>query len=379
MSPLFSFLTPAVIHRWQRRLAPVLIPLGKAYAQGMRWRAKLHARKKTTPLGVPCISIGNLAAGGTGKTPLAAWFLAWAARNSRHAAVLTRGYGSRAPEHPWKVPLDASPLQAGDEPLMLAQSYPQASVIIDPVRRRGAAHAIACHHPDLLLLDDGFQHLAVHRDVNIVLLRPEDIERDWDRVLPSGIWREDHTALHRADLVLIRASEKLFLSMQACIAARLRFLSVPVFSFSLQPNGLWKVRGNIREKIDGSPLLGRPYILVSAVGSPAEVQKSAAALMRRPPDEQLLFADHHVFTRQDAQRIKARASHKKLAVLTTAKDAAKLARIAGFPFFMFQAEAVFGRWGMKKSGDAYSIVPVSFPDWWQREARRLGLLAPSSP
>lgn len=377
MSPLFSFLTPAVIHRWQRRLAPVLIPLGKAYAQGMRWRAKLHTRGKTTPLGIPCVSIGNLAAGGTGKTPLVAWFLAWAARNGRRAAVLTRGYGSRPPGYPWQVSCDATPQQAGDEPLMLAQTYPQASVIIDPIRCRGARHAIAHYRPDLLLLDDGFQHLAIHRDVNIVIFRPDDIKRDWDRVLPYGIWREDHTALHRADLVLIRASEKLFLSMQACIAGRLRFLSVPVFSFSLQPTGLWKVRGNIREKIDGNPLLGCPYILVSAVGSPGEVQKSAAAFMGHPPDEQLFFADHHLFTQQDAQRIKARASHKKLAILTTAKDAAKLACVADFSFYMLQADAFFGRWGLKKSGNAYSLVPTSFPDWWQEKARHLSLLPPS--
>ena len=123
----------------------------------------------------PCVAVGNIAWGGSGKTPLVDWLLSRTAKQGLEAVVLTRGYGAHPPVLPFPVSPASTAEEAGDEPLMLRLRHPAAAILVDPVRARAARLAEQTLNPDLLVLDDGFQHLAVRRHLNLVLLRPEDL------------------------------------------------------------------------------------------------------------------------------------------------------------------------------------------------------------
>ena len=298
----------------QRFLAPLLIPLGICYKGVMHLRRRLWKWKNPPLPPCPCIAVGNISWGGTGKTPLVDWLLGNTTARGLHPVVLTRGYGAHPPHLPFLVTDKASPLQAGDEPLMLHQRHPSADILVDPVRTRAKQLALHELNPDLLLLDDGFQHLAVARHLNLVLLRPEDLCDQWDRVLPAGSWREGKNALHHADAFLIKTDKAGMRKLMPQLNKFLRVLKKPVFSFTLRP-------GLIRRAGKGSgPLPQGAYILVSGVGNPKQVRTTASRLMRCAPHQHLVFSDHHAYTVQDAADIKAFG----LPVLCTSKDADKL-------------------------------------------------------
>lgn len=398
------------LNRIQEKLAPVLGPLGKLYGFFMDKRARRYGCLKKYRAGIPCVSIGNIALGGTGKTPLTDWFLRWAESRGKRAAVLTRGYGAKPPYYPYTVSHRSVASEAGDEPLMLALAHPSARVVVDPVRCRGAALAEHEYHPDFLVMDDGFQHLALHRDVDVVLLRPEDFMENWNKVVPAGMWRESAGALGRASVFLVRADEAAFENLEPLIRDRLKGLNAPVFSFALRAVGLEPIIGkktafsvspppsaeysrfafsnpsmlnaNISERVHSGPthdVSGEgafPYLLVSGVGSPGDVRETAIQFLGRAPDEHCIFPDHHAYTERDASRIGVAAKAKNLTVVTTAKDAQKLSMVADFSFYSFMADVRFGAKSLirdEESGET-RIVGQSFDQWWERKARDLGLL-----
>ncbi|ORJ59047.1 tetraacyldisaccharide 4'-kinase [Geothermobacter hydrogeniphilus] len=155
---------------------------------------------------VPVVSVGNLATGGTGKTPMVAWLLDWAQRKGVRAAVISRGYGGRRHDGVLTVCAGNGPLvsatEAGDEPWLLASRHPQAVVVVGSDRVGCAECAVREHGAELLLIDDGFQHLRLQRDLDLLLL---DARRPFanGRVLPAGYLREPASARQRADLVIL--------------------------------------------------------------------------------------------------------------------------------------------------------------------------------
>ena len=396
------------LNRIQKKLSPALAPLGKLYGFLMDRRARKYARLKPYRAGIPCISVGNIALGGTGKTPLTDWLLCWAEKHGKRAVVLTRGYGARPPCYPYTVSSRSVAAQAGDEPLMLALAHPSARVVVDPVRCRGAVFAEHEHHPDFFVMDDGFQHLALHRDVDIVLLRPEDFTENWDKVVPAGMWREGAKALNRASVFLVRAEEAAFDEHARLIRDRLKDCAAPIFSFALRASGLEPVLGKKAQcprsssaALPGAPSCstsacanfrfmetpnsGRtredhettnmPYLLVSGVGSPQDVRETATRFMGRAPDEHCIFADHHAYSEQDAARIGCLAKARNLVVVTTSKDAPKLSMVADFVFYSIVVKVRFGRKALVRSvqGNGRDCVEWSFDEWWMQTARTLGL------
>jgi tetraacyldisaccharide 4'-kinase len=141
---------------------------------------------------VPVVSVGNLTLGGTGKTPMVEWLARWYAAQGTRVAIVSRGYGSQAGE-------------ANDESLELAQKLPGLPHVLDADRVRGANCAIVEQAAQLVILDDGFQHRRLHRDVNIALI--DALEPDgFGHVFPRGTLREPLTGWGRADaIVLARA------------------------------------------------------------------------------------------------------------------------------------------------------------------------------
>ena len=186
-----------------------LAPLGTLYGALVRTRLRLYRSGllKTENVGAPVISVGNITAGGTGKTPLVEWAARALAGEGRRACVLTRGYG-RADERRRVVASDgrsvlADAVECGDEPRLLAEKLlGAASVVCD--RDRVAAARWAREHlgADAFVLDDGFQHLRIARDLDIVTL---DATAPWGggHLLPRGRLREPPGSLARADCVVI--------------------------------------------------------------------------------------------------------------------------------------------------------------------------------
>ena len=342
----------------QRALYPVLYPLGRMYASLMATRRRRYesgAKECFTPK-APCVAVGNISWGGSGKTPVVSWLLDWAEQTGKQAVVLTRGYKATPPVLPCLVTAASTPLEAGDEPVMLAKEHPAARIVVDPVRKRSGAWAEEQFSPDIAILDDGFQHLAVTRDCNLVLLKPDDLTSEWDRVIPSGSWREGKEALRRADAFLIK-TETLQL-LEADICRRLELLGVPVFSFSLAPEKLVPVTTTAKNHLKdmgyerASATVKAGYSLFSGVGEPEQVENTAQQFLENTPQQHHRFADHHGYTRADIQTMGASG----LPLVCTPKDAVKVPDVSGVAIWTFQLRTRFN--------DAM-FTDKSFETWWQ--------------
>jgi tetraacyldisaccharide 4'-kinase len=189
--------------RW---LAAPLSPLYGAVVRA-RNRAFDHHPDRSAKVKVPVVSLGNLSMGGTGKTPLTLALAQELAKSGWPNAVLSRGYGGKRMVDPMDVTPDSDPGQTGDEPLLMAQALGSGRVVVGRRREIAALRALA-HDPvpKVLLLDDGFQHRALHRDVDLLLL---DGVRRWGngRMVPLGDLREPMECAKRASaLVVTRGS-----------------------------------------------------------------------------------------------------------------------------------------------------------------------------
>ncbi len=349
---------------WQRRLSPLLAPLGLAYGRLMRARREAYAkgRRPSMEPAAPTVSVGNIAWGGTGKTPLTRWLCARAAADGLTPVVLTRGYKACPPAPHYLVRYESPVEYAGDEPLELARACPGARVVVDPERSRAAAWAAEQFGPDLFILDDGFQHLAVRRHLDLVLLRPADLVRDWNRVLPAGPWREPASALAAADAFLVKAAPGAFTALEPDARRRLGGLGRPVFSFDVRSGGAFPALGN-----DAAVDLARaPFVLVTATGDPRQVLRSVAELAGRAPERHLAFGDHHAFTARHWTSIcqAADAAGARL-VVCTPKDAVKLEPLAAGAeperLLVVRPEVVFG-----PALFADQAFPDWFGAWWER-------------
>jgi tetraacyldisaccharide 4'-kinase len=185
--------------------ALLLVPAA-AYGAIMRLRNAWYDRKGSTRAAtVPVISVGNLAAGGTGKTPLVAWIARRLKAHGLVAAVVSRGYGGTAGPGPLVVSTGSGPRvdarTCGDEPHLLARSLPGAIVVVGSDRIEGARCAAAAG-AGAVVLDDGFQHRRLARDLDVVVLDGRAPFRD-GHLLPRGLLRERPSALSRADVVVL--------------------------------------------------------------------------------------------------------------------------------------------------------------------------------
>jgi tetraacyldisaccharide 4'-kinase len=270
---------------------------------------------------VSVVSVGNLCFGGTGKTPTTVALVRDLVQRGRRPAVLSRGYGRSTRDPMIVVGPDprVSPERAGDEPLEMAQRLPGVPVVVDGDRVRGARIAIA-NGADVLVLDDGFQHLRLARDLDLVLLDAND---PWagSRLPPRGRLREPLSALSRATAVLVT---KLSGDEEA---------------------GLGHIREAVAEIAPGVPVLGSRMralrVLKDGSWCGAEVLDGARVLafagIARPQGfvslleaaganvvESRWRADHHPWDAVEVEEIVAASAAAGAVAVTTAKDAVKL-------------------------------------------------------
>lgn len=341
----------------QAAFGPVLKPLAWVYGVGMRLREGLYKRGlfRTWQPAALTVSVGNIGWGGTGKTPIAGWLLDWAQHKGIEALLLTRGYKAKPVKYPYLVQSGALVEEAGDEPLMLATSHPRAHVIVDPNRIRGGQWGVKQFNPKLVVLDDGFQHMAVERHVNLVLLKPADLASQWNMVIPAGSWRESMSALDRADAFMIKVGPTNFAKLKPYFKERLERFHKPIFSFQVQPTGIRQVlRGNTERDFDGGS-----YLLVTGVGDPELVKRTATSYFGYKPMKHLVYRDHHFYTKSDVLEMQTVARKFGCeAILCTPKDAVKLGPMCTEMFWQFDLRVDFGPSSIGEN--------TPFTTWWNR-------------
>jgi tetraacyldisaccharide 4'-kinase len=309
-----------------------LAPFGVAYGAAVRARLALyrHGRLRVERIGAPVLSVGNLTAGGTGKTPLVEWLAREIAkREGLRVCILTRGYG-RADVRRRVVVSDgtrvlAGAREAGDEPLLLAERLlaQGVAVVCDANRAAAARFAISELHSEFFILDDGFQHLRVARDLNVVTLDATD---PWGggKLLPAGLLREPVSELSRADCVVItRAELAKDLERLRADASRLSG-GRPIFDARTRMIGAQLFTPGEGGEMMPLAQLPRAVAAFCGVGNPRAFflnLKGEGFELKHARS----FADHRRYTQQDVTEIEAEArSVGAEALLTTAKDAVKL-------------------------------------------------------
>ena len=340
--------TPADL---QPQFSPLLLPFSIVYGEAMLLRRHLSQTRLMPRFRAPCacVSVGNIAWGGAGKTPLIEWLMHWTVEHKVKAATLSRGYGGQVNRPPVMVGPRHTAREVGDEPLMLVHSCPQVPVLVDPERRRAARLAVSRLRPELLLLDDGFQHVDMERDLDLMLLRPEDLGADWNRVIPAGCWREPESVLEHADAFLIKCPPSMMEALMPAAIKRLERFGKPLFSFFLAPLHLRRVDNT--ETIIDPHLKNKPYILITGVARPEQVKDTVTSYVGYAPEEVIVHPDHHRYSYREVERLNA----SRKMVICTAKDAAKLRLFPCPAIWYLRTEVQFGPslW-----------TDASFPDWW---------------
>jgi tetraacyldisaccharide 4'-kinase len=317
----------------------ILLPLGAIYGAVTRSRLMAYRRGwfSVSRLAAPVISVGNLTTGGTGKTPLVEWVCRVVAgeevnesmggidRGRKKVCVLTRGYGRANPTSQVIVSnateLLADERESGDEPYLLAKNLVGiAAVISNPNRLAAGEWAIQNLGSEVFVLDDGFQHLGLARDLDIVTVDATD---PWGggSLLPRGRLREPCAGLSRAGCVVITRTEQV--EDLASIKDGVQRLvgPTPVFSSRMVTAGIRRLDG---ESVDKKGLLSQPVAAFCGVGNPESffnhLRREGHALVFTRA-----FADHHDYNQAELDALvkEAKAWGAK-ALMTTAKDATKL-------------------------------------------------------
>lgn len=311
-----------MVDAWYRDAAwlKLLRPLEWLYrnAVARRHRAYASGRKSVQRLPVPVIVVGNITLGGTGKSPLVAWLGRWLAGQGWRPGIVSRGYGGKAPHYPFQIGIDASVIEAGDEPLMLAQQT-GLPVMVDPERPRGARSLIdaGC---DIVIADDGLQHLALGRDIELVVV---DGKRGFGngRCLPAGPLREPLSRLDEVDATVVNGeSEKTFHCSNDIMS----------YQMQLRPAQWRHLVDGVCYPVDRQPFYS-PVHALAGIGHPSRFFATLENLgieVREHP-----LADHHRFSAEDLR------FDDDLPVVMTAKDAVKCRPFAHEHCWVLDVEA----------------------------------------
>lgn len=280
-------------------LSRLLAPLGWFYCALMSVRRGAYriGLCRSAHVGAPTIIVGNITVGGTGKTPLVVWLVRHLSASGYRHGIVTRGYRGAARAWPQQVTGDSDPAQVGDEPVLLARRG-GCPVVADPDRVRGASLLVRERGCDVIVSDDGLQHLRLARDIEIVVI---DGERRFGngRCLPAGPLREPPTRARQADIVLVHGAN-----------------TGEEWGMRLQPRGLHAVAGGMEVTADA---LRRTRVhAVAGIGHPERffraLERQGLSIIRHA------YPDHHAFAAADIR------FNDGLPVIMTEKDAVKCRR-----------------------------------------------------
>ncbi|WP_375738454.1 tetraacyldisaccharide 4'-kinase [Pseudomonas boanensis] len=263
---------------------------------------------------VPLVVVGNITVGGTGKTPLILWLIEHCRARGLRVGVVSRGYGAKPPQLPWRVTAEQGAEQVGDEPLLIVQRS-GVPLVIDPDRSRAVRALLEGDELDLILSDDGLQHYRLARDLELVLV---DAARGLGnrRCLPAGPLREPAERLQSVDAVLCNGAAS---------------DSNDGYGMQLRPTALVNVRSGDRVGL-GHFLPEQAVHAVAGIGNPQRFFKTLEALNWRPIPH--AFADHAVYSSAELNFT------PHLPLLMTEKDAVKCRAFAAADWWYLAVDAV---------------------------------------
>jgi tetraacyldisaccharide 4'-kinase len=306
-------------------LALLLAPFSLLYGLIVMLRNRLFDRGSVKSERLPCrvISIGNLTVGGTGKTPMVIHLARMLREQGYRPAVLSRGYGGTS-KHPVNVvSKGAGPLmgqsEAGDEPVLIAKALTGIPVLTGPRRALTGNWALKNLDADVLILDDGFQHRHLFRDINIVLLNAVSPFGN-GRLLPGGPLREPLGALKRADVIIATGTQDDVAAGRPL--ALPEGIQAPIFRCYYQPRDF--VQGAPEKAFPTAFVKGKKICAFAGIGNPMAFLKTLRALGAEVAVF-MPFPDHHRYKPADVTLIAARArQYQAEMIVTTEKDAIKI-------------------------------------------------------
>jgi tetraacyldisaccharide 4'-kinase len=281
------------------------------YAAAMRWRNDRYNRGRAAveQAGVSVVSVGNITLGGTGKTPMVEWLARWYRARGVRVALVSRGYG-------------AEQGAANDEALELEERLPDVPHVQNADRVAAARMAVEEFESQLILLDDGFQHRRLARDLDVVLI--DALEPfGYEHVFPRGALREPLCGLARANVVALSRADLIYGGERRAIEAR-------VARYAKQ--ALWIEIEHRPQQLVGSDgrmapletIAGRPVAAFCGIGNPGGFRRTLASVGAQVLDLRE-FADHHAYSRDDVAVLAGWVESLDVdAVVCTAKDLVKL-------------------------------------------------------
>lgn len=305
------------------------------YGLGVRGRLLLYGLNILKAEKLPCkvISVGNITVGGTGKTPVAIFIARYLKERGKRVVILSRGYKGNAKGvnivSDGKTVL-LGPEAAGDEPYLMASLLKGVPVVVSPDRVQGGLLAIEKFAPEFIILDDGFQHIRLQRDCNILLVDGKEGFGN-GHLLPRGILREPIGGISRAGFAMSKGE------LKDEAKKILEALKIPMLSFELRPKSLYDIK-NGRDKGLGF-LKGQNVLAFTGLANPASFFRTAenlgAVIIKK-----ITYPDHHPYAKSDLEIIKMEAKNNP--IITTEKDAVKLKRLPldGLSIYALGIEAV---------------------------------------
>ena len=292
----------------------LLWPLSLLYG-AISWLIRLSFQRgwrKSWRAPCPVIVVGNLTAGGNGKTPVVIWLVQALQQRGLRPGVVSRGYGGKAESYPLLVSAETPTGQAGDEPVLIAQRT-QVPVAVAP-QRRAAVEALLARQPlDVIITDDGLQHYALQRDREVVVV--DGVRRfgnGW--WLPAGPMRERASRLEQVDAVIVNGGE-----------ARGREIAM-----TLQPGLAINLVTGQSTTLDQLP----PVVAMAGIGHPPRFFTTLKQQGLQPVAE-VAFADHHAYSQAELNSL----IQKGQCLLMTEKDAVKCRAFAGENWWYLPVDA----------------------------------------
>jgi len=306
-----------LINAWYQRAGWLIVlrPLSLLFNWlASRRRQKQEAAQQQTA--VPVIVVGNIAVGGTGKTPLVLALSRALHERGITAGVLSRGYGGRAPQYPYTVTVDSDVRHTGDEARLLRRQS-SGPMVVDPERSRGLQALIDEGRCDVVISDDGLQHYRLWRDIEIVVVDgARGLGNGWS--LPAGPLREPPARLAQVDYVVINGANRVFSEDQLSAG------ETPVTTMRLVPEYWVNVRTGERADVQALPIpsaLSDDIQALAGIGNPQRFFDTLSELGLAANCHR--YADHHAYSAVEL------AFARDKVLLMTEKDAVKCETFAG--------------------------------------------------
>jgi tetraacyldisaccharide 4'-kinase len=335
---LYDLISAGEESKWRKALLGPLYLLSLLYGWIVSLRVRFYSWNIFSSHSLPCkvVSVGNITLGGTGKTPFVCFLAELLKRKGLRVAVLSRGYGGQL-EGKVGVVADGrqilmEPRQAGDEPYLLAEKLQGIPVIVGQDRYRSGQYAIDHFRSEVLILDDGFQHLALRRDVNFLLLDSTSPFGNGN-LLPRGVLREPADQLTRAHaIVLTKAGMSGNIYNLNGISMQTAFKG-PTFRVDYEPFAV-QVYGQT-ETMGLEKLKGRKILAFSGIAKPESFRHTLCRLGVQICAMEI-FPDHHWYVRKDWDRLLTKAQKLDAeGFITTEKDFVRIRslRPGSFPLW----------------------------------------------